>query len=73
MIIARATPGTVFGRLTVLSLGHMKHGKKAAMVHCVCGSEKILELSSIESGRTQSCGCLRKEVTAAMVKSRFSK
>lgn len=70
MIIARAIPGTVFGRLTVLSLGHMKHGKKAAMVHCSCGAVKILDLSNLETGSTQSCGCLRKEVTAKLAKSR---
>lgn len=70
VIIARATPGTVFGRLTVLSLGHMKHGKKAAMVKCTCGTEKILEVSSLESGLTKSCGCLRKETTAALARSR---
>lgn len=66
----RAIPNAIFGRLTVLTTGHMKHGKKAAMVKCTCGTEKILEISSLESVLTRSCGCLRKETTAALARSR---
>lgn len=66
----KAIPNAIFGRLTVLTSGHMKHGKKAVMVRCTCGVEKILEVSSLESGLTKSCGCLRKETTAALARSR---
>lgn len=56
--------GTIYGRLTVVSLGHMKHGAKAALVKCSCGTEKIIGYSSLKAGATRSCGCLRKEAAA---------
>lgn len=49
-----------FGRLVIL------HHKSATdcVVMCDCGTGKVVRWSSLVSGRTKSCGCLRKEVTA---------
>ena len=49
-------PGTRFGKLTVLT----DNGK---IIHCYCdcGNEKIVSRSSLLSGNTRSCGCLRKK------------
>lgn len=56
--------GQRFGRLVVTSLHHERNKDNGAMFLCACdcGVEKIIHGSAIRSGRTKSCGCLRKEV-----------
>ena len=60
--------GDVYGRLTVIKevepYVEPKSGRKARRVlaQCDCGSEPIeVRLSSLRSGLTTSCGCVRKE------------
>lgn len=53
--------GEIFGRLTVLDYaGNYKWNCK-----CSCGVQKAVRGGDLRSGRTKSCGCLRKELTSA--------
>ena len=60
--------GQQFGRLTVLSLDY-EHEKakndsnRRWICKCECGTIKSIYYSSLQSGRTLSCGCLNKEKT----------
>lgn len=54
--------GRTFGRLTVLSRAeNSKGGKPRWLCRCQCGNECIVHSSSLVSGNTKSCGCLRNE------------
>lgn len=65
--------GQSFGRLTVIGVADVtKSGRKLWLCRCVCGNETKKRPSSLRSGRSKSCGCLRKEVSAAMAGSRCS-
>lgn len=56
--------GTVYSRLTVISFaGSTKRGA-AWLCRCRCGTEKVLIGGDIRSGRVQSCGCWKSEVTS---------
>lgn len=53
--------GHVFGRLTVVQLAEVtKTGQSMWICKCECGNKKIIRRSSLISGSTRSCGCLRK-------------
>lgn len=51
--------GTVFGKLTVLSLlpSRLKRWGYDTYCRCECGVEKRVALASLKSGVTKSCGC----------------
>jgi len=51
--------GDVFDRLTVISFKSIRGGW--CLCSCVCGQSKIIRRSSLLSGMTKSCGCLRKD------------
>jgi len=63
--------GKKFGKLTVIKLDHkeqvyLSNGYKNGyryfyLCRCECGNEKIIQDSSLISGKTKSCGCLLKE------------
>lgn len=60
--------GKKFGRLTVLKFHDIrtrKENKKESrwLCKCDCGNETVVVGSSLKSGKTQSCGCLNREVT----------
>lgn len=59
--------GTVFGRLTVTS-GAIRNDKYTWYV-CLCNCGTIVKVRSdrLRAGRTNSCGCLRKEAAAKTV------
>lgn len=67
--------GREFGRLTVLSEGEPRithgSGTRTQVVHrymncrCSCGTEKLVSLDQLRNRHTTSCGCLRREATAA--------
>lgn len=53
-----------FGRLLVLCVAERgKHPK--VLCRCDCGREKIVQVDNLRRGRTQSCGCLRRELVAS--------
>lgn len=54
--------GKRFGRLTVLHEGHKNaHYERHWFCQCECGEVKEIKQDNLLSGRTQSCGCLKKE------------
>lgn len=55
--------GQRFGRLVVLSITDQKelHRGRKWLCRCDCGNEVIITGSSLRSGSTRSCGCLKKE------------
>lgn len=54
--------GMRFGKLTVIEqTGISKSHKPLFLCHCDCGNEKVVDLYSMRSGHTQSCGCYNKE------------
>jgi hypothetical protein len=60
------TPGDQFGRLTVLSQAcRDKHGYLMYGCICTCGRTKVVRSTLLVHGQTRSCGCLRREETAA--------
>ena len=53
--------GRRFGRLIVKGLSHRdKHGKAHLSCACECGKSKSFNARHLLSGKTMSCGCLRK-------------
>ena len=53
----------VFGRLRVLVVDRRLHGKRAAVVRCICGApDKRVRIEHLRSGGIKSCGCLRTEL-----------
>lgn len=58
--------GIKYFRLTALEcIGSSAHGKKVWRFLCDCGNYHTSEVSAVVSGKTKSCGCLRKEVSRA--------
>lgn len=62
--------GQKFGRLTILGPADPvteSDGKRRAHSHvrCDCGTELVASNKRMTTGLTKSCGCLRREVTAA--------
>jgi len=61
-IIRDDKTGKRFGRLTVLAFSHMAIGRQQYWkCRCDCGNEIRRRIGDLKSGRTKSCGCLRKE------------
>lgn len=52
--------GERFGYLTVLEF-FRKDGKWRCKCRCDCGTIKVIEKSSLQTGRTRSCGCYNKK------------
>lgn len=55
--------GERFGRLVAIGVEKPEPQRKGRKVicRCDCGNEKAINYGSLKSGRTKSCGCLRKE------------
>lgn len=62
--------GKKFTRWTVLSVcaEKDKYGFYNYECICECGNTKIITRSSLNSGKSQSCGCLNKELTSVRTK-----
>lgn len=61
--------GTRFGRLVVEEdSGKRLHKKKVWICLCDCGSRAEIITGQLTSGRTRSCGCLRKETCSSLGK-----
>jgi len=59
--------GQRFGRLTAIVRAQRKSLKGAVwLFRCDCGTEKEATAAQVRSGRTRSCGCLRRETAAAL-------
>lgn len=58
--------GKVFGRLTVIGLSEKSKPRKIYWeCLCQCGNIKSISSTSLRSGNTKSCGCLRKEMLSS--------
>lgn len=60
MAYERIAVGKRFGRLMVVKLGEQQTGYQDRVL-CECGATKQVRRADMQSGRTLSCGCLRKE------------
>ena len=61
--------GKKFNRLTCKKFSHKgKYGEKYYLFECECGNEKVMSLLNVTSGKTKSCGCLRKETISKQFK-----
>jgi len=56
-----AKVGNVYGRLTVIELLPAVKSHYKARCVCVCGKESVCNITSLASGRIQSCGCAKRE------------
>lgn len=57
--------GQRFGRLVVLGLDRAAQGRGALWrCRCDCGNEKTVRTGALNAGLTNSCGCLRREMSA---------
>lgn len=66
---AAIVPGRRFGRLVVV--GRVENGacgKVRWLCRCDCGVEVEVFASGLRSGRTRSCGCLRRELGRAKMR-----
>lgn len=62
--------GQRYGRLVAIELHHRtRHRDQYWSFQCNCGNIKVASIKKVRSGNTQSCGCFRREKTAALGKS----
>lgn len=65
--MSEAPIGAIFARLTVVGFaGRDRHNHPRWVCKCECGGDLIASAYSIRRGLTKSCGCLKRERTAAM-------
>lgn len=65
--------GHKFGRLTILREERILKSRKSnviAICKCECGGKKTTDRHAVITGKTSSCGCLRKEITTAFNKTK---
>jgi hypothetical protein len=55
--------GTRWGRWTVLGLSSRDAKHCFWNCHCDCGTDRIVAMATLRNGKSQSCGCLRLEVS----------
>lgn len=56
--------GQRFGRLVVKSFSERKDGRDWYHCQCNCGQTPQIQGKKLKNGHTQSCGCLRRELSA---------
>jgi len=56
--------GKVFGRLTVIQQLSSQRGHIRWLCQCLCGEILPVQGTNLKSGASQSCGCLKNEVTS---------
>lgn len=58
--------GALFGRWEVLAeLPERHRGGRVYLCRCLCGAEKAVPKTYLQSGYSRSCGCLQKELSRA--------
>jgi len=60
--------GMRYGRLVVTERAENRNEKSRWVCQCDCGNTKTVIAQELESGKTRSCGCFRKEVAAASLR-----
>lgn len=67
MAIVKRLENQKFGRLTVIKeVGRTKSGSTTWLCKCECGCDKVVSSSSLLHGKTQSCGCIKREQNIEM-------
>lgn len=61
--------GEQYGRLTVKEYAGILSGRTHWFCQCECGNVIITSSNSLRTGRTKSCGCIRKEHATTQAKS----
>ncbi len=56
--------GLRFGRLIGIGFSHQQGGHAHWLFQCDCGSETIAKGAAVRAGKTSSCGCLHREISA---------
>lgn len=59
--------GTVFGRLTVIRRANSAGERPRWECQCSCGNKCVCRAGDLRGGRSNSCGCLRKEVASEVM------
>ncbi len=54
--------GQRFGRLVVIKMDSKKDGRYRWLCKCDCGNTSVIQVTSLRTGKTQSCGCFGKEI-----------
>ncbi len=58
--------GSKFGRLTVAELDHLGvRNKRFWLLTCKCGGSTVVRTADLNTGKVNSCGCLRRELIAS--------
>lgn len=65
--------GQKFNRWTVIERAENQGKSVCWLCECECGTRKIVRGGHLKSGASQSCGCLKREVSAAICKELGSK
>lgn len=69
--------GKKYGRLTVIERAGTRkldgQYRPTWLCQCDCGNQTVVIGANLRSGMTKSCGCLRREVSAANGKKREGK
>lgn len=60
--------GKKFGRLTVLDYAGKRNGMHYWTCRCDCGNQTQIGQTPLQSGKTQSCGCLRSDALVQNMK-----
>ena len=67
MAIVKRLENQRFGRLTVIKeVGRTKSGGSTWLCKCDCGGEKVISSNGLLHGKTQSCGCIKREQNVEM-------
>src|SRR5688572_15748843 len=59
--------GDKFGRLMVVAAAPKRHRRTHWQCQCECGTVKPVSQKDLRRGTVKSCGCLRREVSSAML------
>ena len=62
-------PGQRFGRLVLISYGHLHKGRRSWLCQCDCGAQTYSRSTYLCSGAKRSCGCFHKD----LMRSKLSK
>ena len=65
--------GQTYGRLTVIELAQRGEGGVKWRCRCTCGNEVVVKTGNLQSGNSQSCGCLSAEKARAQHSQRRGK
>ena len=57
-----------YGRLIVIKYMGILKGRSSWLCKCDCGNQIVTSSNSLQRGKTQSCGCIRKELAKAKSK-----